>query len=107
MTSMTTLHFIEFWFLSNSDSLRLSSSQAVEISSMDYEPSDMDILYAEGITSSNGISCMEFSFPTIEQESSIDGYQHDPSARLVIFYFIRKLFTFICYKCLKTCLDAL
>ncbi|KAK6240500.1 hypothetical protein SCA6_005889 [Theobroma cacao] len=55
--------------------------RAVEISSMDYEPSDMDILYAEGITSSNGISCMEFSFPTIEQESSIDGYQHDPSAR--------------------------
>ncbi|XP_021300310.1 extra-large guanine nucleotide-binding protein 1-like [Herrania umbratica] len=55
--------------------------RAVEISRMDYEPSDMDILYAEGITSSNGISCMEFSFPTIERENSIDGYQHDPSAR--------------------------
>ncbi|XWS62478.1 hypothetical protein CRYUN_Cryun06bG0014700 [Craigia yunnanensis] len=55
--------------------------RAVEISRTDYAPSDMDILYAEGITSSNGLSCMEFSFPIIERESSIDGYQHDPSAR--------------------------
>lgn len=37
--------------------------KAVEIARPDYEPSDMDILYADGITSSNGISCMEFSFP--------------------------------------------
>ena len=65
----------------------------------------MDILYAEGITSSNGLSCMEFSFPRIERENSIDGYQHDPSARLVIFYSMLTLFTFIHYKCLK-CLDA-
>ncbi|KAK8486667.1 hypothetical protein V6N13_080706 [Hibiscus sabdariffa] len=55
--------------------------RAIEISRTDYEPSDMDILYAEGITSSNGISCMEFSFPLIEREIAIDGYQHDPSAR--------------------------
>ncbi|XWS40365.1 hypothetical protein CRYUN_Cryun18bG0134900 [Craigia yunnanensis] len=55
--------------------------RAVEILRTDYVPSDMDILYAEGITSSNGLSCMEFSFPTLEQESSIDGYQHDPLAR--------------------------
>ncbi|GMJ06981.1 extra-large G-protein 1 [Hibiscus trionum] len=55
--------------------------RAIEISRTDYEPSDMDILYAEGITSSNGLSCMEFSFPLIEREIAIDGYQHDPSAR--------------------------
>ncbi|OMO92174.1 Guanine nucleotide binding protein (G-protein), alpha subunit [Corchorus olitorius] len=56
--------------------------RAVEISRTDYEPSDMDILYAEGISSSNGLSCMDFSFPTVERESSIDGYyQHDPSLR--------------------------
>ncbi|KAK8485847.1 hypothetical protein V6N13_149667 [Hibiscus sabdariffa] len=55
--------------------------RAVEISRTDYEPSDMDIVYAEGITSSNGLSCMEFSFPQIEREIANDGYEHDPSAR--------------------------
>ncbi|KAE8690745.1 Extra-large guanine nucleotide-binding protein 1 [Hibiscus syriacus] len=55
--------------------------RAVEISKTDYEPSNMDILYAEGITSSNGLSCMEFSFPTSDRERFVDGYQHDPSAR--------------------------
>lgn len=43
----------------------------------------MDILYAEGTQSSNGLSSMEFSFPTKERENAIDSYQHDPLARLV------------------------
>ncbi|XP_039006933.1 extra-large guanine nucleotide-binding protein 1-like [Hibiscus syriacus] len=55
--------------------------RAVEISKTDYEPSDMDILNAEGLASSNGLCCMEFSFPTSDRESFVDGYQHDPSAR--------------------------
>ncbi|KAL0365456.1 UNVERIFIED_CONTAM: Extra-large guanine nucleotide-binding protein 1 [Sesamum angustifolium] len=54
--------------------------EAVEISRIDYEPSEMDILYAEGITSSNGVASVDFSFP----KSSQDGYmessdQNDPS----------------------------
>ncbi|KAJ9551805.1 LOW QUALITY PROTEIN: hypothetical protein OSB04_015850 [Centaurea solstitialis] len=38
--------------------------QAVEISKTTYEPSDVDILYADGISSSNGLTSMEFSVPT-------------------------------------------
>ncbi|XP_074275376.1 extra-large guanine nucleotide-binding protein 1-like isoform X2 [Silene latifolia] len=37
--------------------------RAPEIAQVDYEPSDTDILYAEGITSSNGLKSMEFVFP--------------------------------------------
>ncbi|CAM8997582.1 unnamed protein product [Rhodiola kirilowii] len=44
--------------------------RAAEISMADYEPSDKDILYAEGLTSSNGISSIEFTFP----KSPSDGY---------------------------------
>ncbi|KAJ0077280.1 hypothetical protein Patl1_36284 [Pistacia atlantica] len=57
--------------------------RAVEISRTTYEPSDLDILYAEGITSSNGLSCMEFLFPKPPHQSSIESeYQnYDSSLR--------------------------
>ncbi|XP_047153601.1 extra-large guanine nucleotide-binding protein 1-like [Vigna umbellata] len=56
--------------------------RSVEISRIDYEPLDMDILYAEGITLTNGLSSMEFSFPVSAHEDSLDPvYRHDPLLR--------------------------
>ncbi|KAK1405670.1 extra-large guanine nucleotide-binding protein 1-like [Heracleum sosnowskyi] len=52
-------------------------NRAVEISSMYYEPSDMDILYAEGISASNGISCMDFSFLKTKKGSFRDPVDED------------------------------
>lgn len=58
--------------------------QVVDISRMEYEPSDMDILYAEGITSSNGLAYTDFQFPQSAYDTTIDeADQHDPLLRFV------------------------
>ncbi|KAM6541714.1 hypothetical protein CsatB_006161 [Cannabis sativa] len=57
-------------------------NRAAEISRADYTPSDMDILYAEGMTPSNGVASVEFSCQKMEQESMVDGLSHsDPTMR--------------------------
>ncbi|XP_028777099.1 extra-large guanine nucleotide-binding protein 1 [Neltuma alba] len=54
--------------------------RAVEISKVNYEPTDMDIMYAEGIALSNGLTTVEFSFPRTNSEENLEPeYQHDPS----------------------------
>ncbi|XP_057770005.1 extra-large guanine nucleotide-binding protein 1 isoform X2 [Salvia miltiorrhiza] len=56
--------------------------QAVEILKPDYRPSDVDILYAEHVTSSNGLACVEFSFPEPVYDGDADsGDMHDSLLR--------------------------
>nr|GEY85459.1 lysine-specific demethylase 5D isoform X1 [Tanacetum cinerariifolium] len=58
-------------------------SRAVKISSMTYEPSDEDILYANGITFSNGLASMEYSVPSTLPVTFMDATErnHAPLQR--------------------------
>ncbi|XP_073139646.1 extra-large guanine nucleotide-binding protein 1 isoform X2 [Henckelia pumila] len=60
--------------------------RAVEILKSDYKPSYVDILYAERVTSSNGLSCVDFSFP---ESSNDDAETGDLSDSLLRFQLIR------------------
>lgn len=63
--------------------------QILEVSRSEYEPSDMDILQAEGLSSMEGLSCVDFSFPSNTQEVSLDtDDQHDPNMKLVLYLFL-------------------
>lgn len=61
--------------------------QAVNISRADYTPSDVDILYAEHVTSSNGLSSVDFSFPQLSSDESDD--KTDQHNSLLRFQLIR------------------
>ncbi|KAM0022463.1 putative G protein alpha subunit, helical insertion [Helianthus debilis subsp. tardiflorus] len=55
--------------------------QAANILSADYIPSDVDILYAEHVTSSNGLSSVDFSFPSLPDENDDLTDQHNSQLR--------------------------
>ncbi|KAJ0729541.1 putative G protein alpha subunit, helical insertion [Helianthus annuus] len=55
--------------------------QAGKILSTDYIPSDVDILYAEHVTPSNGLSSVDFSFPSLPDESDDTTDQHNSLLR--------------------------
>ncbi|KAM3709410.1 hypothetical protein ACB098_02G171500 [Castanea mollissima] len=53
--------------------------RAVNILRTDYEPSNLDILHAEGVTSSNGLACVDFSFSQPAPDDNIDAADHHDS----------------------------
>nr|XP_010908029.1 extra-large guanine nucleotide-binding protein 1 isoform X2 [Elaeis guineensis] len=66
--------------------------RVVDICRVEYEPSNMDILYADGITSSNGLACIDFLFPHLagDGNGNDDDDKHD---RLLIRYQLIRLHT--------------
>ncbi|KAI7743818.1 hypothetical protein M8C21_026954 [Ambrosia artemisiifolia] len=55
--------------------------KATNILSADYIPSDVDILYAEHVTPSNGLSSVDFSFPLLPDENNDMTDQHNSQLR--------------------------
>lgn len=66
--------------------------KAVEITQIDYEPTQMDILYAEGITSANGVASMEFSFP----KSPLDWYMDSPDQTDSLIRSVNNVCSIVC-----------
>jgi hypothetical protein len=60
----------------------------VDISRTEYELSDMDILYADGITSSDGLASTDISFPQLALDVRVD--EPDPQDTMLRLVFSQK-----------------
>jgi hypothetical protein len=57
--------------------------QVVDISSNDYEPTDCDILYSEGVTQGSGLAELEFSLDERSPVSEAYNENYDQASSLI------------------------